>query len=361
MTIFVGPRCPSTTEILSRSSVNRIQQDIITRMTESSETLNGSRRAKHRVRIEFQATANDRDQRLDLALAERLEDYSRSQATQWVRNGFVHVDGVCGKPSQRLVGYEAVVLDAPKPVSGRAQAQAIDFEIVFEDDDVIVVNKAAGMVMHPAAGNLDGTLQNALLHHDPNLERLPRAGIVHRLDKDTSGLLVVARSPRAHLSLVEQLRQRTMGRRYQAICWGQPPLAGTIDAPIGRHPRMRKKMAVIFGGKAAVTHFSREWSNETFSLLSLKLESGRTHQIRVHCADRGFPLIGDPLYGRGKEAMIEAQTEPLAGVLRAFKRQALHARHLTFVHPGRGDELEFTAEAPADFAQLLTTLMRSAP
>jgi 23S rRNA pseudouridine1911/1915/1917 synthase len=247
---------------------------------------------------------------------------------------------------------EAVIEDAP---------EKIDLDILYEDDDLLVINKPAGLVVHPAAGNPAGTLLNGLLHHDPSLETLPRAGIVHRLDKDTSGLLVVARSQRAHKQLVEMLQQRDIHREYRTIVHGRMVAGGTVDEPIGRHPTQRKKMAVLYSesAKPAMTDYRVLERFRAHCLLQVKLHSGRTHQIRVHMAHIRHPVVGDPLYG-GRLQIPAGCSDALREALRNFRRQALHAFRLGFEHPVTGAWIEWEAPMPDDMEQLLSVLRKDA-
>jgi 23S rRNA pseudouridine1911/1915/1917 synthase len=235
------------------------------------------------------------------------------------------------------------------------QAQAIGLNICFEDESILIINKPAGLVVHPAAGNPDNTLVNGLLHYAPELAMLPRAGLVHRLDKDTSGLLVVARNLKAHHALVGQLQQRTMGRHYQAIVNGVMPAGGTIEAAIGRHPVDRKRMAVVTSGRTAVTHYRLIDRFRAHTHVSVRLETGRTHQIRVHLSHLHFPIVGDPVYG-GRLRLPPAPSPSLVQTLQNFRRQALHAATLALKHPDSGEDLQWHAEPPADMVQLLAVL-----
>jgi 23S rRNA pseudouridine1911/1915/1917 synthase len=293
--------------------------------------------------------------RFDLVLAELFPDFSRSRLQHWLKGGQVLLDGrrVAGK--HRVSGGEAVRLTAELSSDTSVQAQAIALDVRYRDEHLLVINKPAGLVVHPAAGNPDGTLQNALLHYDAGLGALPRAGIVHRLDKDTSGLMVVARSLAAHKSLVEQLQARSVHREYLALVQGQVTAGGTVDAPIGRHPRDRLRMAVVASGKPAVTHYRVQERFAAYTLLSVRLETGRTHQIRVHMASIHHPLVGDPLYG-GRVRVPGGPSTRLREALGGFRRQALHARRLELRHPVSGELLGWEVEPPADFAALLTIL-----
>ncbi len=300
-------------------------------------------------------TAEWAGMRLDQALARALPDYSRNVLTRWLREGHLRVDGETLSPRHKVVGGEHVSLRVPHERAESWEPQAIELDIVHEDDDLLVVNKPAGLVVHPAAGNPDGTLINALVHHAPELAELPRAGLVHRLDKDTTGLLVVARSRLAHTQLVADLQARTIHREYEAVVWGVPTGGGTIDEPIGRHPRDRKRMAVIRGGRPAVTHFTVAQRFAAHSHLRVRLETGRTHQIRVHMAHRRLPLVGDPVYG-GRRAAPGRVREAAAEAVAAFPRQALHAARLGLNHPRSGAALTWRAPLPDDMHALLAAL-----
>jgi len=295
--------------------------------------------------------------RLDQALARLFPDYSRSRLQGWIRAGRVRVDGAVLKPRDKVFAGQKVELAAVLDAQSSCRPQSIPLKVVHEDDHLLVIDKPAGLVVHPAAGNPDGTLQNALLHHDPRLERLPRAGIVHRLDKETTGLMVVARSPLAHRRLVEALQARRIKRHYQALVVGRPTAGGTVEAPIGRHPVQRTRMAVVAGGKPAVTHFRIAEALRIHTLLDVELESGRTHQIRVHMAWIHLPLVGDPVYG-GRLKLPPKADEATVEALRAFRRQALHARRLELEHPATGESLAWEVPLPEDFAALLETLRR---
>jgi len=259
------------------------------------------------------------------------------------------------RPRDRVVGGEELSLDAVLEAQGDWQAQPIEFRVLFEDDDLLVIDKPAGLVVHPAAGNWEGTLLNGLLHRIPQLIQLPRAGIVHRLDKETSGLMVVAKSLRAHTSLVGQLQNRSMGRDYEAVAEGAMIAGGTVDRPIGRHPRQRTRMAVVATGKPAVTHYRLLHRFRHYSHLRLSLETGRTHQIRVHMAELHHPLVGDRDYG-GRLRLPAGLAPALIEVIRAFPRQALHAKALRLTHPHSGETLQWEVPLPADMQQLLEQL-----
>ena len=293
--------------------------------------------------------------RLDQAVATLLPDYSRNRIQDWIKCGELRVDGQIRRPRDRLIGGELVSGDLSPRLETPARAQNISLNIIFEDAEIVVINKAAGLVVHPAAGNADGTLFNALLYHYPDLATMPRAGIVHRLDKDTTGLLVVARTERAHASLVGQLKSRSMERHYQAVVCGVLTAGGTVDAPIGRHPVDRKRMAVVANGRPAVTHYRVVTRFGAHTRLSLKLETGRTHQIRVHMAHNRSPIFGDAVYGR-RLRIPSGVAEADAEILRGFQRQALHAERLALRHPATGDRQEWHAPIPPDFSRLLAVL-----
>ena len=293
--------------------------------------------------------------RLDQVAAEVFGDFSRARLQKWIRSGELRVDGQVQKPTLRVLGGEVLQLDAVPESHGDVLPERIPLDILHADDDIIVLDKPAGLVVHPAAGNPDGTLQNALLNYDAGLAALPRAGIVHRLDKDTSGVLVVARSLRAHNSLVEQLQTRDMSRIYRAVVLGEMISGGTVDAPIGRHPVDRKRMAVVARGRPAISHYRVVERFHGLTHISVALETGRTHQIRVHMAHIGHALVGDPVYGRASRRR-RGMSDALAQLLRSFPRQALHAERIELIHPGSGELMRFTAPLPADFEALLAAL-----
>jgi 23S rRNA pseudouridine1911/1915/1917 synthase len=298
---------------------------------------------------------NAAGRRFDRVLAELFSDYSRSRLQAWIRAGAVRLDDRVVETRYRVSGGERVEIEAELPEDTEVLPQAIPLDVSYEDEYLLVINKPAGLVVHPAAGNRDGTLQNALLHYDAALAALPRAGIVHRLDKDTSGLMVVARQLSAHKSLVEQLQARSVHREYVALVQGQVTASGAVDAPIGRHPRDRLRMAVVESGKPATTHYRVLERFPAYTLVEAKLETGRTHQIRVHMAHIHHPLVGDPLYG-GRFRLPAGASETLANALRSFRRQALHARRLEFTHPASGESVGWEAGLPADFEQLLAVV-----
>ena len=297
--------------------------------------------------------------RLDQALAQLFDGYSRSRLSQWLKAGQVRVNGQQLRGRDKVWGGEQVEIHAELEEQTDWQAEAIALEIVYEDEQLIVINKPAGLVVHPATGNPAGTLVNALLHHDASLNTIPRAGVVHRIDKDTSGLLVVARTLTAQKSLVEQFQAHSLLREYQAVVTGVLTAGGTVDAPVGRHPVQRKRMAVIPNGKPAVTHYRVMERFRAHSWIRCRLETGRTHQIRVHMAHIHHPLVGDPVYG-GRLRLPKGCTETLTETLRHFRRQALHAGRLGLVHPTSGETLEWNAALPADMETLLDSLRADA-
>jgi 23S rRNA pseudouridine1911/1915/1917 synthase len=297
--------------------------------------------------------------RLDQALAELFGDFSRSRLQQWVKQGQVSVDGRQLRPRDKLFGGERVVLTVQLVQEIAFEPEPIPLDIVYEDEALLVINKPAGLVVHPAAGNWQGTLLNALLHHVPALAQVPRAGIVHRLDKDTTGLLVVAKTLEAQTALVEQLQARSFTREYDAVVNGVLTGGGTVNAPIGRHPVDRKRMAVVHNGKPAVTHYRVAERFRAHTLIKVQLETGRTHQIRVHMAHQRYPLVGDPVYG-GRLRLPPASGEALQQMLRGFPRQALHAARLGLEHPQTGQYMEWQAEMPQDMQALLEVLREDA-
>ncbi|MCD1631695.1 23S rRNA pseudouridine(1911/1915/1917) synthase RluD [Marinobacter shengliensis] len=299
------------------------------------------------------------DKRLDQAAAELMPEHSRSRLQSWIKSGALTVNGAVRKPRDKVMLDDVLDLDAEPEVQVTWEAEPISLDIVYEDEHLLVINKPAGLVVHPAAGHADGTLVNALLNHAPEVENLPRAGIVHRLDKDTSGIMVVARSLIAHTSLVDQLQTRTMGREYEAVVVGSLTGGATVDAPIGRHPQDRKRMAVVSSGKPAVTHYRLLERFAAHTHIQCKLESGRTHQIRVHMTHVRHPLVGDPAYG-GRLRLPKGTTEELRQALAAFNRQALHARRLTLEHPATGETLSWEVPLPEDMVQLIEALRKHA-
>ncbi len=294
--------------------------------------------------------------RLDQILAELFSDYSRSKLQTWIKSGRVLVNDVVAlSPKIKLDGGEEISLDAAAEVVIESSPEPIPLDIIFEDDCLLIVNKPAGLVVHPAAGNWHGTLLNALLNHDANLDTLPRAGIVHRIDKETSGLLMIAKTLQAHHSLTQQLQEREITREYLAVTRGRMTAGGTVDEPIGRHPTDRKRYTVRESGKEAVTHYRVVQRFAHYTLAQLKLETGRTHQIRVHMAHIRYPLLGDPVYG-GRFQMPPNCSPKLEQELRGFKRQALHAAKLGLQHPVADEYYEWEQPLPDDMTRLINAL-----
>lgn len=289
----------------------------------------------------------DEGERIDKFLSETSEDWSRSQIQKWIKEGHLEVNGEIVKGNYRLSADDELKLKVPPPVELQVQPQAMDLEIVFEDQDVVVIDKPRGIVVHPGAGHYTGTLVNGLLAHCHDLSGINgvlRPGIVHRIDKDTSGLLMVAKNDKAHMSLAEQLKEHTVNRKYIALVHGEiPHETGTIDAPIGRDPKNRQQMAIVFErGKNAVTHFAVMERFNQYTLIELKLETGRTHQIRVHMKYIGYPLVGDPKYGPKNPFQINGQ--------------ALHAAVLGFIHPRTEEYMEFSSDLPDDMVEVIQQL-----
>ena len=309
--------------------------------------------AEHRVE------ASMAGKRLDAVAAEAFDAYSRNRLQSWISEGYLLVDGAQRRARDKMLGGESLRLQLPASElvddsMDSFEPEPIELPVVFEDDHIIIINKPAGLVMHPAPGNRRGTLLNGLLHRHASQAHVPRAGIVHRLDKQTSGLCVVARTLESHTHLVRQLQAREMGRKYTAVVIGDVPINGTIEEPIGRHPRDRKRMAVSPAGKPAISHFQCEDRYLGCARVGVKLETGRTHQIRVHMTHIGHSLIGDPVYGR-RLAVIPRQVADVPEVA-AFNRQALHASKLTLLHPGNEEVISFDAALPDDMQTLCAAL-----
>ena len=295
--------------------------------------------------------------RLDVALSEMLPDYSRSKITAWIKSGDALVNNKAFKPKDKVNGSQMVMLSLNKKQNNDWSAENIALNIVFEDEDIIVINKQFGIVTHPGAGNWTGTLANALLYYDPSLSKLDRAGIVHRLDKNTSGLMVIARNEKSQKYLVEQLQSHLVEREYSAIVYGHMIAGGTVDEPIGRDPRDRVKQAVLTSGKEARTHYRAIDRFKSHTHVKAILETGRTHQIRVHLSYVGHSLIGDPMYG-GRVRFPKKASEELKDALLNFKRQALHSKKLTLIHPISGESMSWKIPLPDDMAGLLEVLKK---
>jgi 23S rRNA pseudouridine1911/1915/1917 synthase len=298
--------------------------------------------------------------RLDQALSKLLPDYSRTQIQDWIKKEEITLNKQAPRNKEIVIGGEIVIIDAALKPQHQWEAEAIDLDSIYEDDVILVINKPVGMVVHPAAGNYKSTLLNALLHHCPALQQLPRAGIIHRLDKDTSGLLIIAKTTPALLNLTAQLKARTVTRLYQTIVSGIFTSGGKIDAPIGRHPIQRKRMAVIDTGKTALTHYRIMERYRAHTRLKVQLETGRTHQIRVHMAHIQHPILGDPIYG-GRLQLPKGATQPLILALRQFKHQALHAYELGVTHPVTGAAMTWRAPLPEDMQKLIDCLRADTP
>ena len=309
---------------------------------------------------QLQALAPDEmaGSRVDQVMSKLFADFSRSRITDWIRRGEATVNGKSCKPKDKLHGGEELRLNVIIETQTEFQPQDIPLNIIYDDEHILVINKPAGLVVHPAAGNHDGTLLNGLLYHFPDLKNLPRAGIVHRLDKDTTGLMVVAKTEKARVSLVNQLQERLMGREYQAIVSGTMTGGGRVDEPIGRHPKQRLKMAVHPMGKEAITHYRIAQKFTANTLLNIKLETGRTHQIRVHMAYIHHPLVGDRTYA-GRTRIPGGVSEEIKQVIRDFPRQALHARKLTLEYPENDELMSWEVDLPEDMQELLDALEKS--
>ncbi|GAA3941957.1 23S rRNA pseudouridine(1911/1915/1917) synthase RluD [Litoribacillus peritrichatus] len=293
--------------------------------------------------------------RVDQIASKLFSEYSRVRLQGWIKSGELTIDGKTLKPKEKLWGGELLEIEAELEDVNQWQAENIPLEIVYEDDDILVINKPVGLVVHPAAGHYNGTLLNALLYHYPGIEVVPRAGIVHRLDMDTSGLMVVAKTIEAQTDLVDQLQTREMGREYEAVVQGVMTGGGVVDEPIGRHPVSRMKQAVIASGKPAITHYRVMDRYQNHTHIRLKLETGRTHQIRVHMSHLGYPLIGDAVYA-GRMRIPKGASPALLNMLQSFKRQALHAKRLELVHPITGEDMAWEVELPQDMVELLACL-----
>jgi 23S rRNA pseudouridine1911/1915/1917 synthase len=301
-------------------------------------------------------TEESAGKRLDVVLAEIFPEYSRSRLKIWIEQGKVLVNGEAVKPKFRMSGDEELQLSVQAIESEEnCVAEDIPLDIIYQDESIIVINKPADFVVHPAAGHYSGTMQNALLHHDASLAEIPRAGIVHRLDKDTTGLMVVARNLSSHKYLVDQIQKHEVIREYQAVVYGVMTGGGMVDLPIGRHPRDRIKMAVRENGREAITHYRLLKRFREHSHIKVQLETGRTHQIRVHMSHLHHPIVGDPVYA-GRHRLPAGAQQELLDYLQTFKRQALHAWRLSFVHPKNGEEVAFEAPLPDDMQQLISLL-----
>jgi 23S rRNA pseudouridine1911/1915/1917 synthase len=311
------------------------------------------------IRQQLAIGSDEHGLRLDQALHRLLPGFSRSRQQEWIRAGQVLLNGAVARPKDKVSVGDRLDLDVPESTKTFDQPEAIEFGLLYEDEHLFVIDKPVGLVVHPAAGHAAGTLLNGLLFRDPGLEQLPRAGIVHRLDKDTSVVMVVARSLEAHAALVEALQARAVRREYLAIAQGRLTAGQTIDAPIARHPVDRKRMAVREEGREAVTHFTVRERYPAHTLIDVRLETGRTHQIRVHLAWLKHPLLGDPVYG-GRFHVPAGASDALREALGRFRRQALHARRLSFDHPLSGEPMAFEAPVPQDMSRMIELLRAEA-
>ena len=309
--------------------------------------------------IEQQVVVPDElgSKRLDQVAASCFPDFSRARLQEWIKSGDLLVDGGKKKPKDKLMGGETLKLSVEVENEEQWQPEDIALDIVYEDDTILVINKPAGLVVHPAAGNYSGTLLNGLLFHYPDIASVPRAGIVHRLDKDTTGLMVVAKTLAAHTDLVSQLQDRSVSREYEAITMGTMTAGGTVNEPIGRHPLHRLRMGVVHSGKPSVTHYRVLEKFPAHTHVRCQLETGRTHQIRVHMSHIRHPLVGDDLYA-GRLRIPKGCSEEMEQTLRGFRRQALHARKLGLMHPKTDDYMEWEVPAPEDFQNLLAVLQK---
>jgi len=312
-------------------------------------------------KVQLSATVSDDliGKRLDQAVAELFPDYSRSRLQGWIKDGQLTVDGEIKRPRDKLQGGELLTIAAELDVIDQYKAVEMPLNIIYEDDDIMIINKPAGLVVHPAAGHWDDTLLNGLLHYFPAIAQVPRAGIVHRLDMDTTGLMVVAKTIQAQTELVSQLQDRSMGREYEAVVGGVMTGGGTVDEPLGRHSRSRQKMAVVGVGKEAITHYRVLKRFRAHTHIRLKLETGRTHQIRVHMSYINYPLVGDQLYG-GRFRLPKGVSPQLLEKLKGFNRQALHAKRLELFHPATGELMAWEVDLPDDMQSLLKSLKRDA-
>jgi len=313
---------------------------------------------KKNITFSYETIAEDEGERLDSVIAKEFAQYSRAHIQKWIKDGKLLLDGEIVKPKKILKVNQIISVETSEEPIVEDGPEDIPIEIIFEDEDIIILNKQPGLVVHPGAGNQTGTLVNALLNHDKELSFLPRAGIVHRLDKDTSGIMVVARNEISYLNLVSQLKERKVKRQYLAIVVGNPLSGSTINEPIGRHPKHRTKQAVTDKGKEAITNFKIQKKMHGYSLLNVSLETGRTHQIRVHLAFLGFPIVGDSVYG-GTRKFSAGTSETLKKELSKFLRQALHAEKLEFIHPTIGKKVSYLAKVPEDLNNLIALLNKS--
>ena len=310
---------------------------------------------KKNISLSYKTIEEDAGERLDSVIAKEFTQFSRAHIQKWIKDGKLLLDGEIVKPKQPLKINQFISVEALEEPTLEDGPEDIPLDIIFEDDDIIIINKQPGLVVHPGAGNQTGTLVNALLHHDEELRFLPRAGIVHRLDKDTSGIMVVTKNEFSYLNLVSQLKERKVNRHYLAIVVGEPLSGSTINEPIGRHPKLRTKQAVTDAGKEAITNYKIKERMGGYTLLNVSLETGRTHQIRVHLAFINFPILGDSVYG-GRKKFAAGTTEAVKKEILKFPRQALHAEKLEFIHPQSGKKVNYSAKTPKDLLHLIELL-----
>ena len=310
---------------------------------------------KKKISLNYSVLDSDEGLRVDLVAAKQFSDYSRGHIQKWIKNGDLLVNNQEVKTKHSLQLNDVISVDFWEEPQLGDQPEAIPLDIIFEDEEIMIINKSVGMVVHPGSGNPDGTLVNALLAHEESLGFLPRAGIVHRLDKDTSGLMVIAKKESAYLNLIEQLKERSVKRTYMAIVVGVPISNKIINEPIGRHPKIRTKQAVVKNGKEAITRVRLSESFQGYSLLRVNLETGRTHQIRVHLSHAGYPIVGDSVYGARKQ-FAPGSTEGLKNIISSFTRQALHASELELIHPSSEKLVSFGADLPEDMSTLISQL-----
>lgn len=308
-----------------------------------------------KIALTLNVKAAHKGRRVDKVISEAFKEFSRSHLQNLIKEGAVKVNGKEVKPKYALLGNELIEILAKELPQLQDKPEDMDLEIIYEDKDLLILNKPSGLVVHPGAGNSSGTLVNGLINFDSELVYLPRAGMVHRLDKNTSGLLMVSRNEKTYLNLINQLKERTVSRKYTALVVGQPSKSGIIDKPISRHPKVRTKQAVVKSGKKAITRFKTFKNLNGYSLIEASLETGRTHQIRVHLSYLGFPIVGDSLYG-GRRKYAKGTSENLKNKINKFKRQALHASSLTFNHPSTKENLTFESKLPEDMVNLISSL-----
>ena len=311
-----------------------------------------------KISLSLNVDPDQKGKRIDVVVAKAFPEFSRSHLQKFIKDGDLKLNGKETKAKKILKGNELIEIKATEAAQTSDKPEKIDLEILFQDKDILIVNKQPGLVVHPGAGNRSGTLVNGLINYDSKLAYLPRAGIVHRLDKNTSGLMVVSRNERSYLHLVEQLQQRTVMRKYYALVVGEPASGGIIEKPIGRHPKFRTKQAVVKTGREAITRYKTIKKINGYSLLEVSLKTGRTHQIRVHLSYLGFPIIGDSVYG-GRKRYAKGTSDQLRLVIDNFKRQALHARSLTLEHPSTNELMSFTSDLPKDMTLLMNALKKN--